>query len=371
MANAGTTVVTETSAGVVSPDRVSVIPLVDMDVPRTAQDHGSEAGHANGWPPEIVDAWGRRFRKLRLSLTAACNYACTYCVPNGRRLQAAADELGADEMRRAVELLIEAAGVEKLHITGGEPLVSPKFDELLPALMKLPLKDVCITTNGQLLARKADLIIAAGLRRINVSLDTLDAAAFRAIARSGDLAAVQSGIGRMLDAGLKVKINMVAMRSNADQILPMLDYCFARGIELRFIELMNMGHLRNGNQLNREFLGMDDILALIGQRYEYTRTDAPWDSTVARFEAPGKGVFGFCANVSAPFCSTCTRLRLASNGHLYGCLSNARHHDMRPVLGLPRPQALARLRPLLTRALADKQRSGFNGEETVMKFIGG
>ena len=171
MANAGSTVVTEISAGVVSPDRVSAIPMVDMDVPRKSQDHGSEAGHANGWPSEIVDAWGRRFRKLRLSLTAACNYACTYCVPNGRRLQAA-DELGADEMRRAVELLIEAAGVEKLHITGGEPLVSPKFDELLPTLMTLPLKDVCITTNGQLLARKADLIIAAGLRRINISLDT-------------------------------------------------------------------------------------------------------------------------------------------------------------------------------------------------------
>ena len=371
MAKGGATAVTAAPVSVVSPVRTSVIPVVNMAVPRAAWGHDAEASHASGRQPEIVDAFGRRFRKLRLSLTAACNYACTYCVPNGRRLQAVRDELGADEMQRAVELLIEAAGVEKLHVTGGEPLVSPKFDELLPALMKLPLKDVCITTNGQLLARKADLIIAAGLRRINVSLDTLDAAAFRAIARSGDLAAVQSGIGRMLDAGLKVKINMVARRSNADQILPMLDYCFERGIEPRFIELMNMGHLRNGDQFNREFLGMDDILALIGQRYEYARAAAPRDSTAVRFEAPGKGAFGFCANVSAPFCSTCTRLRLASNGHLYGCLSNERHHDVRPVLGLPHPQALARLRPLLSCALADKQRSGFNGEETVMKFIGG
>ena len=364
--------VTPTPVGVIPPDRAAVIPVVDMAAPRAAQGRDAEASHASGWPPEIVDACGRRFRKLRLSLTAACNYACTYCVPNGRRLQAATDELGADEMLRAVDLLIEAAGVEKLHITGGEPLVSPKFDDLLPEFMKLPLKDVCITTNGQLLERKADLIIAAGLRRINISLDTLNAAAFRAIARSGDLATVRSGIGRMLDAGLKVKINMVAMRrSNADQILPMLDYCFDRGIELRFIELMNMGHLRSGNQLDREYLGMDDILALIGERHEYTPAAAPRDSTTMRFEVSGKGVFGCCANVSAPFCSTCTRLRLASNGHLYGCLSNDRHHDMRPVLALPRPQALAGLRPLLTRALADKQRSGFKGEDTVMKFIGG
>ena len=320
----------------------------------------------------IVDAQGRRFRNLRISLTAACNYACTYCVPNGRRLQAAVAELDADEMRDAVELLIAAAGIEKLRITGGEPLLSPKFDELLPAVMALPLKDVSVTTNGQLLAQKADLIVEAGLRRINVSLDTLDEDAFRNIARSGDLDTVLQGVRRVLDAGLKVKINMVPMRrSNADQILPMLDYCFERGIELRFIELMRMGHLRNGNQFVQEFFGMDEILALIGERYEYARTDAPWDSTAVRFEVPGKGVFGVIANESEPFCSTCTRLRLSSNGWLYGCLSNARRHDMRPTLGLPRPQALARLRQLLTRALGDKQSLGFRGEVTVMKFIGG
>ena len=173
----------------------------------------------------IVDAQGRRFRNLRLSLTAACNYACTYCVPNGRRLQAAAAELSAAQMAEAVALLMEAAGIEKLRITGGEPLLSPKFDQLLPAVMKLPLADVSVTTNGQLLLRKAELIVGAGVRRVNVSLDTLDAEAFRAIARGGDLATVLLGVERMLAAGLKVKINMVPMRrSNAEQILPMLDY---------------------------------------------------------------------------------------------------------------------------------------------------
>ena len=356
----------------VSPTYTAAIPVVDMDILRKAQGRNTKKSHANGRLPVIVDAQKRRFRKLRLSLTAACNYACTYCVPNGRRLQAVADELSATEMRDAVTLLAEAASIEKLHITGGEPLVSPKFDELLPAFMKLPFKDVCITTNGQMLARKADLLIAAGLRRVNISLDTLDAASFRDIAHGGDLATVLSGVQRMLDAGLKVKINMVAMLCrNADQILPMLNYCFEQGIELRFIELMNMGHLRTGNLFRKEFLGMDDVLALIGQHYEYASTDAPWDSTTVRFEVPGRGVFGFCANESAPFCSTCTRLRLASNGHLYGCLSNTRHHDMRPVLELSRSQALAQLRPLLARALADKQNLGFSGEVTVMKFIGG
>ena len=360
------------AASATAPVHLAAIPVVNVDSLRKAQHHDVEASPKGGWPLEIVDAQGRRFRKLRLSLTAACNYACTYCVPNGRKLQAAADELSAKEMLGAVDLLMEAAGIEKLHITGGEPLVSRKFDELLPAFMKLPLKDVCITTNGQLLAQKADLIIGAGLRRINVSLDTLDAGAFRSIARGGDLDAVLLGIDRMLDAGIKVKINMVAMRlGNADQFLPMLNYCFERGIELRFIELMNMGHLRSGKQFEQEFLGMDEILELISRHHEPIRADAPRDSTTVRFQVPGNGFFGFCANESKPFCSTCTRLRLASNGFLYGCLSNARCHDMRPVLRLPRRQALARLRPLLILALANKQSLGFRGETTAMKFIGG
>ncbi len=97
----------------------------------------------------IVDAFGRRFRNLRVSLTAACNYACTYCVPDGKRLQAAEYELSTSELVRAVSLLVDAAGIEKLRITGGEPLLSPKFEALLPAVMKMPLNDVSLTTNGQ------------------------------------------------------------------------------------------------------------------------------------------------------------------------------------------------------------------------------
>jgi GTP 3',8-cyclase len=320
----------------------------------------------------IVDGHGRRFRNLRVSLTAACNYACTYCVPDGKRLQPADHELSATELVYAVRLLVDAAGIEKLRLTGGEPLLSPKFDELLPAVMKLPLSDVSLTTNGQLLTRKADVIIGAGRRRINVSLDTLDADAFRAIARGGDLATVLAGIELMREAGLSIKMNMVPMRSrNADQVLPLLEYCLERGIELRFIELMNMGHLRYGNAFQRDFYGMDEILEAISSRYEFTRTDAPYDSTAVRFEIPGHGFFGVIANESEPFCSSCTRLRLSSNGFLYGCLSNAANHDIKPLLELPEHQAMARLQAVLVRALADKQDLSFKGEVTVMKFIGG
>ena len=360
------------AAGAAARVRVAAIPVVNVDPLPKVEGHRAGAGQDGDPPPDIVDAQGRRFRKLRLSLTAACNYACTYCVPDGRKLQKAADELSAEEMLQAVTLLTEAAGIEKLHVTGGEPLVSPKFDELLPAFMQLPLKDVCVTTNGQLLARKAALIVRAGLRRVNVSLDTLDADAFRAIARSGDLHTVLLGIERMLEAGLKIKVNMVAKRqSNADQILSMLDYCLERGIELRFIELMNMGHLRGSRQFEQDFIGMEEILALISTRHDHAPANAARDSTTVRFEVPGRGFFAICANESKPFCSTCTRLRLASNGFLFGCLSNTRRHDLRPVLRLPRQDALMRLRGLLASALADKQRLSFRGESTPMKVIGG
>ncbi len=320
----------------------------------------------------IVDAQGRRFRNLRISLTAACNYACTYCVPDGKRLQAAQQELDADELLYATRLLIAAAGIDRVRITGGEPLLSPKFDALLPGIMQLPLDDVSLTTNGQLLTRRAATILNSGIRRINVSLDTLDAAGFRRIARSGDLATVLLGIEQMRAAGIKVKVNMVPMRTrNASQILPMLEYCFERNIELRFIELMNMGHLRSGPQYMQDFFGMEEILETIGRRYEFARTHAPYDSTAVRYEVPGQGIFGIIANESEPFCSSCTRLRLSSNGRLYGCLSNANSHELRDVLALPMQRALPRIRHLLGLALADKQSINFRGEVTVMKFIGG
>ena len=320
----------------------------------------------------IVDAYGRRFRNLRVSLTAACNYACTYCVPDGKRLQPAQHELEADELAYLVELLVDAAGIEKLRITGGEPLLSPKFGELLPRVMALPLTDVSLTSTGQLIPRKADQIIGSGLKRINISLDTLDPARFKSIARGGDLDTVLQGIEQMRAAGLKVKVNMVPMRrSNADQILPMLDYCVERGIELRYIELMNMGHLRHGNQYLQDFIAMEEILETIGTHYEFTRTDAPYDSTAVRYEIPGRGFFGIIANESEPFCSSCTRLRLSSNGFLYGCLSNSASHDVKSLLSLPRHQAMAQLQGILLNALHDKQDLSFKGEVTVMKFIGG
>ncbi|MFF7066185.1 radical SAM protein [Pseudomonas sp. NPDC008258] len=321
----------------------------------------------------IVDRQGRRFRNLRVSLTAACNYACTYCVPDGKRLVAAQDELSADAMARGVAYLIEAAGIERLRITGGEPLVSPRLDAFLGAVAKLQLDDISLTTNGQLLQRKLPQLQAAGVRRLNVSLDTLDPQAFRRIARGGDLATVLAGMEQASALGMRIKVNMVPMRGqNVDQVLPLLDYCLARGFELRFIELMRMGHLaRDSNVFLQQFFGLDQLLALIGSKHAYVQVDAPLDATALRYEIPGVGHFGVIANESVPFCRTCSRLRLSSTGWLHGCLSSGSRHFVGDLLDKPRHQALPALQRLLVKALADKQDLAFSGDVMVMKVIGG
>ncbi|HBZ95902.1 MULTISPECIES: GTP 3',8-cyclase MoaA [unclassified Pseudomonas] len=321
----------------------------------------------------IVDRQGRRFRNLRVSLTAACNYACTYCVPNGKRLVAAQDELSADAMARGVAYLIEAAGIERLRITGGEPLLSTRLEPFLHQVSQLGLDDISLTTNGQLLERKLALLVECGIRRLNVSLDTLDAEAFRGIARGGDLATVLAGMEAAREAGMKIKVNMVPLRGqNLDQVLPLLDYCLERGFELRFIELMRMGHLaREPNAFNQQFVGLPELLELIGTRHQYAQASAPVDATAMRYAIPGVGHFGVIANESVPFCRTCSRLRLSSTGWLHGCLSSSNRHFIGDLLDKPRHQALPALQRLLIKALGDKQDLAFSGGVTVMKIIGG
>ncbi|MFJ4397719.1 GTP 3',8-cyclase MoaA [Pseudomonas sp. NPDC089396] len=321
----------------------------------------------------IVDRQGRRFRNLRVSLTAACNYACSYCVPDGKRLVAAQDELTAEALTRGVAYLIETAGIERLRITGGEPLVSPRLDAFLAGVAKLDLEDITLTTNGQLLSRKLPQLLAAGIRRLNVSLDTLDPHSFRRIARGGDLASVLAGMQQAQGMGMQIKVNMVPMRGqNLDQVLPMLDYCLERGFELRFIELMRMGHLaRDHNAFLQQFVGLDHLLALIGQAHDYQQAPAPLDATALRYQIPGKGHFGVIANESVPFCRTCSRLRLSSTGWLHGCLSSSNRHFVGDLLEKPRHEALPALQRLLVKALADKQELAFSGGVTVMKVIGG
>ncbi len=321
----------------------------------------------------IVDAQGRRFQKLRVSLTSGCNYACTYCVPNGKKLAAQHDALPLGEMLQAVAYLKEVSDLRVLRITGGEPLISPHFDDFVQTAGRMGFEDISLTTNGHLLERKLGLLLSAGMRRINVSLDSLDEDVFRKVTRGGDLRVVLKGIVAAREAGMGIKMNMVPMRGqNHHQIIPLMNFCLANDIELRVIELMRMGHLAHDfTNFSQQFYGMSDILASISQCHDFVPVESEADSTSQRFEIPGKGFFGVIANESAPFCRGCSRLRLSSNGWLYGCLSSSNRHYIGTLLELPHEQALSSLRSLLVQALADKQDSSFVGDVMVMKIIGG
>lgn len=318
------------------------------------------------------DPYQRQYRKLRVSLTAACNYACKYCVPDGKKLLKAKHELSVEQFIQAISLIVESAGIEQLRITGGEPLISNKLEAFLAGLKPLNIPDLCLTTNGQFLEQKLPVLLDAGVNRINVSLDTLDPARFNEICRGGDLEVVLRGIDKAIESGIKLKINMVPLRQhNADQVVPMLEYCLDRGIELRYIELMKMGHLTQGDGFQQEFWSMKSLLDQISEHYDYAPTQAPADSTAVRFQIPGRGDFGIIANESKPFCRSCSRLRLSSAGFIYGCLSNTRRHYIADLLPLGREQGLEAMHQILTSAMKDKQDLSFTGETTVMKMIGG
>lgn len=318
------------------------------------------------------DPYNRQYRKLRVSLTSACNYACQYCVPDGKKLLKAKHELSVEQFIQAISLIVESAGIEQLRITGGEPLISNKLESFLAGLKTINIPELCLTTNGQFLEQKLPALIDAGVNRINVSLDTLDPVQFKQICRGGDLATVLRGIDQAVEQGIKLKINMVPLKQhNADQVVPMLEYCLERGIELRYIELMKMGHLTTGDEFQQEFWSMKSLLDQISTHYDYAPTRAPNDSTAVRFQIPGQGDFGIIANESKPFCRTCSRLRLSSAGFIYGCLSSTRRHYIADLLPLEREQGLEAMHQILSAAMKDKQDLSFTGETTVMKMIGG
>ncbi|MGI9346065.1 MAG: GTP 3',8-cyclase MoaA [Gammaproteobacteria bacterium] len=323
-------------------------------------------------PIAPIDTLGRRFVSLRLSMTARCNFACQYCVPDKTRLVAAKDELQAEEYAYLLELLMHF-GIRKLRITGGEPLLSSQLIPFLQKIAHLPLTDKALTSNGTLLESRLPALIAAGVKRLNISLDSLDPETFKRISRGGKIEQTLSGIESGIESGLKIRINMVVTKGmNDHEILPMLEFCAARNLELRFIELMQMGHLKGSALWGRQLFTQPQILSLIGNRYPIVEASAERSATAKRWYIPAlDSHFGIIANTSAPFCAQCDRLRVTSNGFLYGCISSDRGVALRPLLGMGKSQALEQLQQMLEHALTAKSQHSFAGSKMRMKFLGG
>jgi len=291
-------------------------------------------------PSSPVDRLQRPLRDLRISVTDRCNFRCTYCMPkelfgSDHAFLPRESLLDFEEIERLVRVFARH-GVEKVRLTGGEPLVRAGLEDLVARIARVDgIRDIALTTNGSLLsAGRAQALADAGLSRITVSLDALDDAVFMAINDVGfPVARVLDGIGNAVDAGLQVKINAVVQRGvNDDQILPMAGYFRGSGHILRYIEYMDVG-TTNGWRLE-DVIPAREIHDRIHAVFPLEPLDANYSGEVAnRYRyRDGSGEIGLIASVTQPFCRGCTRARLSAEGCLYTCLFAGVGHDLRGLL---------------------------------------
>jgi cyclic pyranopterin phosphate synthase len=286
----------------------------------------------------LSDTLGRPLRDLRISVTDRCNFRCVYCMPKevfGRdyRFLPRRELLTFEEIARAASVFV-ALGVHKLRITGGEPLLRRDLEILIGRLAALGDLDVTLTTNGALLASKADALAEAGLSRVTVSLDSLDDEVFRAMNDVDfPVARVLAGIDAAAGAGLPVKVNVVVKRGlNEDSVLEIARRFRGTGHAVRFIEYMDVG-ATNGWRMD-DVVPAAEIVATIGTEFPLEPVESAYRGEVAqRYRyRDGGGEIGVIASVTQPFCGDCTRARLSADGKVYTCLFAVRGHDLRAIL---------------------------------------
>jgi cyclic pyranopterin phosphate synthase len=286
-----------------------------------------------------LDTLGRPLHDLRISVTDRCNFRCVYCMPKeifGKDFQflPRAEILTFEEIERLVRIFV-SLGVRKIRLTGGEPLVRRDLERLVERLAKIGDLDLTLTTNGSLLAQKARALADAGLRRVTVSLDSLDDATFKRMNDSDfPVAKVLAGIEAAHAAGLApIKINMVTKRGvNESSIVPMARYFKGTGMTLRFIEFMDVGST-NGWRLD-DVVPAREIVAMIDGEMPLEPVVAGYRGEVAaRYRyRDGGGEIGVISSVTQPFCADCTRARLSADGSLYTCLFATQGHDLRALV---------------------------------------
>ena len=286
----------------------------------------------------VTDTMGRNLRDLRISVTDRCNFRCVYCMPkevfgHSYRFMDRKELLTFEEIERIARAFV-GHGVEKIRLTGGEPLLRRDLEVLVERLVAIGGLDVALTTNGALLPQKAPALAAAGLRRVTVSLDSLDDETFRSMNDVGFPAdRVLDGIDAAAAAGLKVKVNAVVKRgSNDHEVLPLARHFRGSGHILRFIEYMDVG-ATNGWRLD-DVVPAAEIVAMIDAELPLEPAEENYRGEVARRwrYRDGSGEIGVIASVTQPFCGDCTRSRISAEGRLYTCLFATRGHDLRALL---------------------------------------
>ncbi|WP_127903241.1 GTP 3',8-cyclase MoaA [Solirhodobacter olei] len=284
----------------------------------------------------LIDPFARAITYLRVSVTDRCDFRCVYCMSEHMEFLPKKELLTLEELDRLCTTFV-GLGVEKLRITGGEPLVRRGimtfFQNMSRHLESGALKELTLTTNGSQLGKYAAELAACGVRRVNVSLDTLDAEKFAKITRWGRLPQVLAGIEAARAAGLKVKINTVALKGvNEDELFTLAEWCAAEGHDLTFIEVMPMGDMGEEDRLH-QYWPLSDLRAQLATRYTLTelsdRTGGP--ARYVRLEETGQRI-GFITPLTHNFCESCNRVRVTCTGDLFMCLGQEDRADLRSPL---------------------------------------
>jgi cyclic pyranopterin phosphate synthase len=291
----------------------------------------------------MIDPFGRSVTYLRVSVTDRCDFRCVYCMPEHMSFLPKADVLSLEELDRLCSAFV-AKGVNKLRLTGGEPLVRRDVMKLFRSLGRHlssgALKELTLTTNGSQLARFAGELVECGVKRINVSVDTLDPDKFRTITRWGDLSKVLAGVTAAQDAGLKIKINTVALRGFNDAEIPSLvAWAHERGMDITLIETMPMGEVDADR--TEQYLPLSLVRADLAKHYTLEPTDerTGGPARYVRVNETG-GRIGFITPLSHNFCESCNRVRLTCTGTLYMCLGQEDAADLRAPLRASSDDAL-------------------------------
>ncbi|MAY72414.1 GTP 3',8-cyclase MoaA [Halomonas litopenaei] len=322
---------------------------------------------------QLIDSFGRRVTYVRLSVTDRCDFRCVYCMSEEMTFLPRAQVLTLEEIAQVAQAFTEL-GVEKIRLTGGEPLVRRNIEQLVSSIGALPgLRDFAMTTNGAGLRRHAEALRQGGMKRLNISLDSLDPERFRRLTRTGDLDKVLDGISAARQAGFeRIKLNAVVLKGrNEDEVLDLVEFSRAEGLDISFIEEMPLGDVSDHSRAET-YCSSDEVRERIEQRYPLMATTeaTAGPSRYYRMEDSETRV-GFISPHSHNFCSSCNRVRVTVEGRLLLCLGNEHSVDLRAVLRRY-PGDLEKLKSAIVEAMPLKpERHHFttDGDVQVVRFM--
>ena len=323
--------------------------------------------------PQLIDSFGRAIRYARLSVTDRCDLRCVYCMAEDMTFLPRNQVLSIEELTLLGKTLCEL-GVTKLRITGGEPLIRGGIVDLVANLAQLPgAPEICLTTNGTHLQQYAQPLKDAGLHRINISLDTLDAGNFRQLTRFGDLQQVLNGIKAAQAAGFKrIKLNCVALRHyNLDDLPELVGFAMGEGLDISFIEEMPLGKIASHGRA-AEFVSSADLRELLNRNYRLSPTGETSGGPATYWRVAGfESRIGFISPHSENFCASCNRIRITATGKLVLCLGQENATDLRAAMRESEHPAEALRQALLDAIIHKPEKHDFTleGEPQILRFM--